>query len=410
MARIVRLEGGVDHLVRALGVFPGSYRYGPEEVRVIVRDGLIRKVMGPQDQHAPVVQPAREVDLRPLFLAPALVDSHVHLGLRPKASMKEELFKCFQWGIAALRDAGDRQGRVLGALGDLESSPVEVQASGWAVRAPGSYGGFLGRSVKDMKEFLGVLEEISLAGGLFVKILLTGPVDFSSAEVAGGVGFDERDLRFMVIEARQRGLGVMVHANGDRGVQRALKAGVDTLEHGYLLGSETLRRLWDSPVTWVPTLSPVFKLLEAQSTGSTRDPEALKRAKDIYRLQEGNIAMAHQRGLHIAVGTDAGSPGIEPGQSVYMEIRLLSEAGLGPEGALEAATDRAARILRSTSRAPLGGIRPGHRAHFLGVRNKRGALEPEDVVAVVVGQRPRTGQSLSNVGACEIQLTTGRSS
>lgn len=111
----------------------------------------------------------------------------------------------------------------------------------------------------------------------------------------------------------------------------------------------------------------------------------MKRAKEIYRLQEENIAMAHQKGLHIAVGTDAGSPGIEPGQSVYMEIRLLSEAGLGPEGAFDAATDRGARILRSTSRAPLGAIRPGHRAHFLGVRSKKAVLEPEDVVAIVVG-------------------------
>jgi len=215
---------------------------------------------------------------------------------------------------------------------------LEVQGCGWALHAPGGYGGFLGRPVRDMAQFRDVLRHLEEMGPFFLKILLTGPVDFASGQVEQGPVFGRADLRSMVAMARQAGLGVMVHANGEEGVRMALEADVDSLEHGYLIREETLRLMSQTSVTWVPTLVPVHRLLERCARQPQSHQVLVQNIMRIYRLQEENVALAHELGVRIAAGSDAGAPGVEAGDSLYEEIRLLSEAGVGAMAALEAAT------------------------------------------------------------------------
>lgn len=330
---------------------------------------------------------SRVIDLRDCFLFPALVDSHVHLGLGGERHARQRLKVCLESGIAAVRDAGHKHGGQLLEMFRDGRGGVEVQGCGWAIHAPGEYGGFLGRAVRDWFEFKEVLDGLLRMGALFFKLILTGPVDFRLGKVQGTLGFQGAELKRMVSKAKDAGLGVMVHANGIEGVRAALEAGVDTLEHGYLIDMETVRKMAGGSVTWVPTLVPVKRLLERHSRETDSPPGVLENIRRIYAMQQEHLAAAQELGVRIAAGTDAGAFLVSAGKSIYEEIRLLCEAGLGLSGALQAATCNGARILRHSSRPALGQIRKGHRAHLLAMGEPGGFWEKARLRAVICLRR-----------------------
>ncbi len=324
------------------------------------------------------------IDLSDCFLFPALVDAHLHLCLRGEGKVGQRLRACLDSGIAAVRDAGHRHPQELLKMLSNGSKAVQVQGCGWAIYAPDTYGSFLGRSVKDMVEFQQILEDLINMGALFLKVILTGPVDFEMARVWPAQGFQTADLRQMVSKAKEAGLKVMVHANGSQGVRAALEAGVDTLEHGYLIDKETVRLMSQTSITWIPTLVPVRKLLDRFSQEPGCPAHVLENLRRIYGIQQEKLAEAYELGVRIAAGTDAGAPHVEPGQSIYEEMRLLSQAGLGPWGALRAATSNGAEILCASSRPALGCLEKGCRTHILAFREPKGLLGPQQLVAVIL--------------------------
>lgn len=386
VTRIIWLNRSEPTLILARGVvvragepplpFKGIFTVG-EEIRHLI------EAQEPDPQTAPGT---RIIDLSDYFLFPALVDAHVHLGLGGEGRARKWLRACLESGIAALRDAGQKYPGKL--LERLRSGPdeVEVQGCGWALHAPGTYGGFLGRGVRDMDEFQETLDQLLGMGALFLKVILTGTVDFMLGQVQGTVGFQESDLRQMISRAKEVGLGIMVHANGSRGVRTALEAGADTLEHGYLMDMETVRFMSQSSVTWIPTLVPVYRILEKYSREKGCSRELLENTRRIYSLQEEHVAAAHELGVRIAAGTDAGAPHVQAGESLYEEIRLLAKAGLGLSGALRAAGLNGAHILRASSRPALGCIEKGHRAHFLAVGKPERLWDIGELRAVISAQ------------------------
>jgi imidazolonepropionase-like amidohydrolase len=94
----------------------------------------------------------------------------------------------------------------------------------------------------------------------------------------------------------------MVHVNGSETIQNVLKAGADSIEHGYYMDDETIRRLADSKTVWVPTVVTVANLL--------KDPKHryhTESVKQILALQEENIRKAVKAGCMLAAGSDAGA-------------------------------------------------------------------------------------------------------
>lgn len=325
----------------------------------------------------------RVIDLSNCFLFPAFVDAHVHLGLGGEGKVEERLSACLESGIAALRDAGHKCPEKISQVVGSSPGGVEVQGCGWALHAPGTYGGFLGRSVRDMDEFEEILGGLLRMGAFFLKVILTGPVDFMLGKVKGSCGFERSDLKKMISKAKAAGLGVMVHVNGSQAVRMALEAGAETIEHGYLMDMDTVRLMSQSPVTWVPTLVPVHRLLERYSREAGCAPQLLENIRRIYDMHKEHVAAAYQLGVPIAVGTDAGALHVRAGESLYEEIRLLSDAGLGISGALRAATLNGARILRSSSRPALGCIEKGRRVHLLAMADPERILEASALRAVI---------------------------
>jgi len=326
------------------------------------------------------------LDLSEHTLLPGLVDCHVHLSMSGSSdpsvrkgqlsasfsSAKEMISKhvasnlCH--GVVALRDGGDYGSHVLRYkrefLHENKGTP-DLKAAGKAWHAPGRYGRLVGRTP---------YRNCSLAQSILrgqkpidhVKIVNSGLnslVDFGKET---SPQFSQEDLRKAVLCAHHRGLKVMVHANGRNPVSDAIEAGCDSIEHGFFMGRENLKRLAEKQITWVPTAFTMEAYARTFGKASRENDVARKNLD--HQLDQ--IRQAKDFAVRMAIGTDAGSLGVHHGEAVREEIRLFLVAGLGLGEAVRCATSMGAALLGLEDRA--GRLMPGSPATFLAVK-----AEPE---------------------------------
>jgi len=212
--------------------------------------------------------------------------------------------------------------------------------------------------------------------------------------------FDPDELRAAVQAAHRRGLKVMVHANGNRAVSVAVEAGCDSIEHGFFMGMETLRKMADRGTVWIPTavtMEAYAEYLEdsgvlppcfggGRGSGETqRDAARVARRNLEHQLEQ--MAAARRLGVTVALGTDAGSIGVEHGRGAAREFGLLMAAGFSPAQAVRCASSNGARLL---SLERLGRFGPGRPATFIAVEGDPSGL-PRSLArirALVVDGRP----------------------
>ena len=148
--------------------------------------------------------------------------------------------------------------------------------------------------------------------------MTTGILDFNEHGAITGTPLDGSEVKEMVHIAHEEGMAVMSHTNGDYGVQAAVAAGVDSLEHGNYMNEESLAMLAESDTVWVPTLVTVRNLL-----GDGRyDDETLK---PIIESAEENIRKAFRLGIKIAPGSDAGAYRVLHGKGIRDEVQSFAE-------------------------------------------------------------------------------------
>jgi imidazolonepropionase-like amidohydrolase len=156
----------------------------------------------------------------------------------------------------------------------------------------------------------------------------------------------------------------MIHANGRNPVRDAIDSGCDSIEHGFFMGTENLKRLADEQITWVPTAFTMEAYARTLPKGSA-ESDGARRNLD-HQLEQ--VRQAKGFGVRVAVGTDAGSMGVHHGEAVREEIRLLLVAGFGLGEAVRSATSIGAALLGLGDRA--GCLMSGSPATFLAVRMK----------------------------------------
>jgi imidazolonepropionase-like amidohydrolase len=151
-------------------------------------------------------------------------------------------------------------------------------------------------------------------------------------------------------------------------VAEAVAAGCASIEHGFFMGRENLEKMADSQTVWVPTVVTMAAFARQLACGEKvggvaegADPDVVRRNRD-HQLEQ--VRLARQLGVTIAVGTDAGSPGVGHGQAVVEEMGLLAEAGLSLEAVVRTATWNGARLLKLGDR---GRLVAGQRADFIAV-------------------------------------------
>lgn len=332
----------------------------------------------------PIGNSARVIDFSHLTLLPGLIDCHIHLALdgvdfqqataqweRPEdleVRISLELERYLANGVLVVRDGGDRPGialRTAKALQEGKLNGPQILASGQAITRKGKYGYFLGAGINSPAEAGEFMERQAGLGVSQIKIVTSGIVSFSEYGRVGPLQFSLAELGYMVDIAHQLGLKVMAHASSEEAVITCLQAGVDSIEHGYFLSTDSLKAMAHQGVAWLPTVVPVAnQVLKANCRAgyTLGQVEVISRT---YREHQEKLNLAHHLGVPLAIGTDAGASGVLHGYAHLEEMQLFAEAGLDTVTVLQAATSQAAKVLGLEKR--YGTIAPGKVPCLLGV-------------------------------------------
>ena len=173
-------------------------------------------------------------------------------------------------------------------------------------------------------------------GARLIKVCASGGV-MSHTGTAGAQHYSDEELRAIVDEAHRRGLKVAAHTHGADAVRHAVEAGIDCIEHGFLLDDETIKLMAERGTFLVPTTY----LIEGMDL-SKAAPELQAKAAEIFPKARTVVGRAMAAGVKIAAGTDA--PAIPHGRNAQ-ELIALAERGMTPLQVLQAATVNAAELL-----------------------------------------------------------------
>ncbi len=222
-------------------------------------------------------------------------------------------------GVRFLRDGGDAWGVNLRARALAGEYGIDYRSPAFPIHKSGHYGGFIGRSFADFDGFLRLLDEVHTVHGDFVKLMISGLIDFSRPQTLTEPGLDPDEIARLIGTAHSAGFAVMAHANGDETVRAAIDAGVDSIEHGAFLSEATLREMGRRHILWVPTLSTIGNLI-----GSGRFPDTV--LSSLLAVQQQKLRFAADCGAYIGLGTDAGAYRVLHGQAVRQEYDYLHAA------------------------------------------------------------------------------------
>ena len=271
-----------------------------------------------------------------------MVDCHMHMvldGVYWKAAIARHaqavdtrwvtsvLAHYRQAGFTYLRDCGDRWGvgktarEMAGDYGITYRTPLS------SLYRKGHYGGIIGKPFETLDEYRNLVVENIRQGADFIKIMISGLMDFDRFGVLTEDGLEPELIRELIHIAHEEGMAVSVHGNGARNVLAAAMAGVDSVEHGAYLNEEALHAMREAGTVWVPTLSTV---------GNLRGKDRFSQP-DVEKILESaleNVSRFATMGGRIAPGTDAGAWAVPHGSKA--EYQLLKQAiGDGWEAVLE---------------------------------------------------------------------------
>ncbi len=218
-------------------------------------------------------------------------------------------------GFTYLRDGGDRWGAGKRARELAPEYGITYRTPLANLCKEGHYGGFIGENYADFREYARLVQKHREDGADFIKIMISGLMDFDRAGVLTEEGLPAGEIRELIHIAHEEGFSVMAHANGARCVEAAAEAGVDSVEHGAYLDQDALCAMREYGTVWVPTLSTVGNL-----RGKGRFREDAVQA--ILESALENVAAFARMGGLIAVGTDAGAWAVPHGS--LTEYALLS--------------------------------------------------------------------------------------
>ena len=236
-----------------------------------------------------------------------------------EAFIRKTLARYQDLGYTYLRDGGDRWGvgakarELAGEYSIIYRTPLAP------ICHRGHYGEFIGISYENMQEYAELVVNTRKNGGNFIKIMISGLMDFHKFGVLTQPGLAPKEIRELIHIAHSEGMAVMAHANGAETVLAAAEAGVDSVEHGAYLDKVALAAMAEMGTVWVPTLSTVGNL---QGKGRFPDRETAQ----ILESALENVEKFRNLGGIIAAGTDAGAWAVPHGCET--EEGYLARAGV----------------------------------------------------------------------------------
>lgn len=236
-------------------------------------------------------------------------------------------------GITLIRDGGDHYGACNYAKEIAKEYGITYLMPSFAIFKDGNYGKIVGLPYRDLAEYRTRISEAASAGADFIKIMVSGILDFARFGVVSETDYSDDLVKELVHIAHEEGFAVMAHASGTESVRRAAKAGADSIEHGYYIDAEAMDIMKEKGLLWIPTA-----VTSANLAGTGRFPEMI--VEQIAETHKAAIAQAAEKGVSIGCGSDAGAFSVLHGEGCLQEYALLSSLiGKDSEKRLLAAED-----------------------------------------------------------------------
>jgi len=248
-------------------------------------------------------------------------------------------------GVTTIRDMGGKDGIDLGLRQAIDSGLIpgpRMLVSGRLICMTGGHGWQLGQEANGPDEVRRAAREQIKVGADIVKLMATGGVMTPGVQ-PGSEQFTEEEMRAGVEEAHKAGKKTATHAMGTQGILNALRAGIDSIEHGVYLNEEAVALMVERKIPFIPTISALYHI-ETKGVEAGIPDYAVEKTLMVKPHHLESIRLAREAGVLIAAGTDAGTPFNLHGENLG-EIKLLVDyGGFSPMAAIEAGTRVSARV------------------------------------------------------------------
>jgi len=257
--------------------------------------------------------------------------------------------------VTSVRDLGSTEKLAIELRDAIAAGTAEgptIVAAGRAICMTGGHGWFIGREADGASETRKAVREQRRDGAQCIKFIATGGV-LTKGAVPDVDQLSQAELTAGVDEAHRHGMKCAAHAIGAGGIKNALRAGVDSIEHGHLIDEEGIALLVGSGATIVPTIAAIECIVEA-GAGAGMPDFVIQKARHIRETAIENLRRARDAGARFAAGSDAGTP-FNGHDGFAHELELMqSLLGMSARETLKAATVTAGQLLdidRGTVRA-----------------------------------------------------------
>ena len=299
------------------------------------------------------------IDASGRYVAPGLIDSHVHLSMDGRADTQAATQEpvtnhamtaaancraAVENGVTTVRDLGSPGALAIDAataVADGRLVGPRVVACGRTIVMTGGHGHWFGREADGPSEVRKAAREQLKRGAGVLKCMATGGVLTTGAQT-GAVELLPDELREVADAARQAGVASAAHAHGATGIENAAEAGITSVEHGTFMDRSAAETLATNDTYWVPTASALKGIVGNPDAGIPAD--AMAKAEQAAEEFASSFEHADAAGVTVAMGTDAGTPFNDIAEAPR-ELEYMVEYGMEPADALRAATTNAADLL-----------------------------------------------------------------
>lgn len=368
-----------------------------KEQSVIIKNGRVERVEAGFSSAESLGQGSADIqllDLKNKFVLPGLIDAHTHLSMSVQSGEGQthnpqlmnavlseadltlnavvNARKTLAAGFTTVRNVGSRSDAVLALRDAIRNGKLEgprIQASAGFVSVTSGHGDLEGMREDVIKLLQGenicdgvaecrkVTRTQIRKGADVIKIMATGGGGEDNGYPEAAPEMFDDELRAVISSAHALDRKVTAHAHGTQGIIAALKAGVDSIEHGSFLNDEAIKLFKRNNAYLVPTMSVLNKL---EFIKDKAPPHLLPRIEPHLKYLEPNVAKAYKKGVKIALGTDAG---IVPHGQNARELERYIRIGMSPMDAIVTGTVNAAELMGLSSE--IGTLEPGKAADLI---------------------------------------------